>query len=72
MRGSSYRIEYVFMRGSIHCHGLAKLKSDPGLCTLSQVALNGHSAQEKLSTNNFDLEKYVELERNADEGKLAE
>ena len=25
-------------RGSIHCHGVAKLKNDPGLCTLSQVA----------------------------------
>ena len=30
------------MRGIIHCHGLAKLKSDPGLCSLGQVALKGY------------------------------
>ena len=36
-----YRFEFAIMRGSIHCHGLAKLKSDPGLCNLSQVALKG-------------------------------
>ena len=35
---SWYRFEFALMRGSIHSHGLAKLKSDPGLCTLSQVA----------------------------------
>ena len=27
--------------GSIHCHGTAKLKSDPGLCSLTQIALKG-------------------------------
>ena len=35
---SWYKFEFALMRGFIHSHGLAKLKSDPGLCTLSQVA----------------------------------
>ena len=30
-----YRFEYQ-ARGSIHCHGVAKLKNDPGLCKLSE------------------------------------
>lgn len=37
-----YRFEYAVMRGSIHCHGVAKLKSDPGLCKLTKKALEGH------------------------------
>jgi len=36
------------MPGSIHCHGLAKLKSDPGLVELSQVALAGFLAVQKV------------------------
>lgn len=36
------RYEYAVQRGSIHCHGVAKLKSDPGLCELSQQALAGY------------------------------
>lgn len=28
-------------RGSIHCHGVAKLNNDPGLCKLSDTALKG-------------------------------
>ena len=42
-----YRYEYQ-ARGSIHCHGIAKLKSDPGLCDLTDKALKGFLA-EKLS-----------------------
>ena len=60
------------MRGSVYCHGWAKLKSDPGLCTPSQVALKRHSAQETLSINNFDSENYSDFERDVHEGKLAE
>ena len=67
-----YKFEFTFMGGSIHCGRLAKLKSDPGLCSLSQVALKGHNTQEKLSTSNLDLENYIELERDVHEGKLAE
>ena len=35
-------------RGSIHCHGLAKLKDDPGLCELTKVALKEHLASKEL------------------------
>ena len=66
-----YRFEFALMRGSIHSHRLAKLKSDPGLCTLSQVALKWHNAQEKLFINNIDSENDSDLERDVHEGKLA-
>jgi hypothetical protein len=38
--------QYEFQaRGSIHCHGMAKLKSDPGLCKLTEIALKGYLAE---------------------------
>ena len=43
-----YRYKFVLQRGSIHCHGLVKLKNDPGLCQLSQLALKGFLAMESL------------------------
>ena len=39
-----YRFEYQ-SRGSIHCHGVAKLSNDPGLCKLSETALSGYLAE---------------------------
>ena len=42
-----YRYEFQ-ARGSIHCHGTAKLKNDPGLCELTEVALKGFLAEQKL------------------------
>ena len=39
-----FRFEYQG-RGSIHCHGTAKLKNDPGLCQLTKIALKGFLAQ---------------------------
>ena len=39
-----YRYEFQ-ARGSIHCHGIAKLKSDPGLCNLTDKALTGFLAE---------------------------
>ena len=63
-----YRFEYALMRGSIHCHGLAKLKDDPGLCDLSQVALNGHVAAQKLSANDYEEMHFTDLH----EGRVAE
>ena len=39
-----YRFEYQ-ARGSIHCHGTAKLNNDPGLCELTKTALKGFLAQ---------------------------
>ncbi len=44
-----HRFEYQ-ARGSIHCHGVAKLKNDPGLCKLSEIALKGHLAEVSLQT----------------------
>lgn len=38
-----YRFEYQ-ARGSIHCHGVEKLKNDAGLCKLSQTALDAYLA----------------------------
>ena len=50
-----FRYEFAVQRGSIHCHGVAKLKSDPGLCDLSKVALQGFLAKGFLQ-NCTDLE----------------
>ena len=45
-----YRYEFQ-ARGSIHCHGTAKLNSDPGLCTLTDVALKGFLAEQNIISN---------------------
>ena len=45
-----YRYEYQ-ARGSIHCHGIAKLKSDPGLCDLTDKALKGFIAEKYFDNN---------------------
>ena len=34
-----YRYEFSVLRGGIHCHGLAKLNSDPDLCDLASNAV---------------------------------
>ena len=39
-----YIFEYQ-VRGSIHCHCVAKLKNDPGLCKLSEKAFKGYLAE---------------------------
>ena len=57
-----YRFEYQ-ARGSIHCHGTAKLSNDPGLCELTKVALKGFLAQkykdehkdENTSESDYDI-----------------
>ena len=47
-----YRYEYQ-ARGSVHCHGIAKLKNDPGICHLAESALKGFKAQKQtLQQNN--------------------
>ena len=67
-----YRFEFELMRASINSRGLPKLKIDPDLCIISEVALKGHNAQEKLSTNNFDSENDSDLKRRVHEGNFAE
>lgn len=43
-----YRYEYQ-ATGSIHYHGItAKLKTDPGLCNLTEIALKGYLAGKEL------------------------
>ena len=42
-----HRHEYQGRRGSIHAHGVAKLKNDPGLCALTETALKGYLAEKK-------------------------
>ena len=42
------RYEFAVLLNGIHTHGLAKLKSDPGLCKLSEKAVEGHKAKLKL------------------------
>jgi hypothetical protein len=56
-----YRYEFQ-ARGSIHCHGMARLKSDPGLCKLTEIALKGYLAEKceqdlDNSSVSFDIEQ---------------
>ena len=51
-----YRFEYP-ERGSIHCHGIAKLNNDPGLYDLTKTALKGFLAQ-KCENDNIDKNTY--------------
>ena len=44
-----YRYEFQ-ARGSIHCHGMAKLKNYPGLCRLGEIALKGDMAEKDNAT----------------------
>ena len=43
-----FRYEFTVLRGAIHVHGLAKLKSDPGLCKLAKKAVQGYLSKKKL------------------------
>jgi len=62
-----YGFEYAVMRGSIHCHGLAKLKDDPGLCKLTETALTGFLTKVKLDSGEInDSEKLITEGENAE------
>ena len=63
-----YRFEYQ-ARGSIHCHGVAKLKNDPGLCSLSEIALNGYVAERLIK--NAEQAEIEELNLQIAQGKKA-
>lgn len=63
-----YRFEYQ-ARGSIHCHGVAKLKNDPGLCKLSETALKGYLAE--MSIDKGEQLDILELNKQIVEGKKA-
>ena len=63
-----YRFEYQ-ARGSIHCHGVAKLENDPGLCKLSERALRGYLAE--MSIDKADQTNFPKLNQEILEGKEA-
>lgn len=67
-----FRYEYAVQRGSIHCHGIAKLKSDPGLCDLSQTALKGCIANQLRKDSNLSPDLSLEKEEDIKKGKEAE
>ena len=62
-----YRYEWQ-ARGSIHAHGCAKLKNDPGLCDLITKATKGWEEQAMLSDPEADRE---ELQATIAEGEQA-
>ena len=63
-----FRYEYQG-RGSIHCHGTAKLKNDPGLCQLTETALKGFLAQNLKDEN--ECSDTTELDRDIEAGQKA-
>ncbi len=63
-----FRYEYQG-RGSIHCHGTAKLNNDPGLCQLTQTALKGFLAQKFKNEN--DCSDTTELDQDIETGQKA-
>lgn len=68
-----FRYEFAVQRGSIHCHGLAKLQGDPGLCQLSDDALNGFLASNKLlASEGMPETKNENLLQDIRQGKEAE
>ena len=68
-----YRFEYA-SRGSIHCHGLAKLKDDPGLVDLTAIALKGFIAKKKLLSNKGELldDNKISLNSLIEDGEITE
>ena len=63
-----FRYEYQG-RGSMHCHGTAKLKNDPGLCQLTETALKGFLAQKFKEEN--DYYDRTELDQDIEAGHRA-
>ena len=59
-------------RGSIHCHGVAKLQSDPNLCDLSQIALRGYLAAQSLAKDQLSHEISLQKQQEVKEGCEAE
>ncbi|CAB4003587.1 Hypothetical predicted protein [Paramuricea clavata] len=64
-----FRYEYQG-RGSIHCHGTAKLNNYPGLCQLTQTALKGFLSQ-KVKDENSILIDTTELDQDIEAGQKA-
>ena len=50
-----YRFEYTVVRAAVHCHGLAKLKDDPGLCDLALKSVSAKQLLEKGKSSTSNL-----------------
>ena len=62
-----YQYEFAVQRRSIHCHGVAKLESDPGLCQLTKIASKGFLAVQKRASilnDLFDIDSAFKKGRN--------
>lgn len=60
-------------RGSIHCHGVAKLSNDPNLCELSKKALEGYLALKYLKHSpDMSKEEVNDKQCAIEEGQKAE
>ena len=67
-----FRYELALQQGSIHCHGLAELDSDPGLCELTKVALQGHllsQSVEKLNVEDLTTDQLTQIKADIAKGK---
>ena len=60
-----------FLYGSIHAHGCAKLKNDPGLCELISKAALGWRAEQMLGWPETDRDLQLEIITEGDEAKSA-
>ena len=63
-----FRFEYQG-RGSIHCHGTAKLNNDPGLCQLTELALKGYLAEKY--KHEHDVVDTTKLDQDIEAGNKA-
>ena len=66
------RYEYAVQRGTIHCHGVAKLNSDLNLCDLCQIALQGYLAAQSLAKDQLSHEMLLQKQQEVKEGCEAE
>ena len=64
--------EFAALRGSVHCHGLAKLKTDPGLIDLTKTAVEGHIANDIREKSDLDINDYQLLDLDISNGIEAE
>ena len=69
-----YRYEYAVHRGSIHCHGVAKLQNDAGFYELTAVALQGFLASKYIKEHqaNISNEELQELKNKGKKWEKAE
>ena len=67
-----FRYEFAVQPGSLHCHGVEKMKCDPNLCDLSQRALQGYLAAQSLAKDQLSHEMLLQKQQEVKEGCKAE